>query len=341
LYPSATSIRNALSGEGAPTASALYEQLRFGRVINQAHEREVDVNVPNWRRISYPGGLGWVNLNARGVQKFSDADLPHWCGWTIVDDSADRDSRCDSEIVKALIASASDSKDGAPQERDLNAAFANPLVRARLAKTLCKIPSEWNTSTIDTRWSWLKQKANDHITPLSEEDFTALRMHIEAMGFELPALDTALWHWDPVTFLKHFRQCCWLSHDELAGLLPRRSGPNSGQLSTIPWATALERMEPYVANLNVTMRKYGISTRLRQVHFLAQTYIETALWRTMEEIGRGHQSRRRDGTSFWPAPAMEFYQAFYGRGIMQLTWAGNYESYGTYRSFPDVAAPHP
>jgi predicted chitinase len=340
LYPLATSIRNSLSGEAAPPISALYEQLRFGRVVNQAHERAVGVNVPHWRRISYPGGTGWVNLNAHGVQKFSDADLPHWCGWTIVDDSTDRDSRCDSEIVKALIAKAGDSKGSSPRERDLNAAFTNPIVRARLAKTICKIPSEWNTSTIDARWSWLKQKTNDQTTPLSDEDFAALRKHIEAMGFELPALDTALWHWDPVTFMKHFRKCCWLSHEELASLLPRRSGPSSGQLSTIPWATALERMEPYVADLNMAMRKYGISTRLRQAHLLAQTYIETALWRTMEEIGRGHQSRRRDGTLFWPAPAMEFYQAFYGRGIMQLTWAGNYESYGTYRAFPDGLPTH-
>lgn len=33
---------------------------------------------------------------------------------------------------------------------------------------------------------------------------------------------------------------------------------------------------------------------------------------------------------------MQYYQAFYGRGIMQLTWAGNYAAYGTYRVFADV-----
>jgi predicted chitinase len=88
------------------------------------------------------------------------------------------------------------------------------------------------------------------------------------------------------------------------------------------------------------MRKFGMVSRTRQIHFLAQTYIETALWRTMEELGRAHQQRRRNGTMFWPAPAMQYYQAFYGRGAMQLTWAGNYESYGVYRAFANVAATH-
>lgn len=32
-------------------------------------------------------------------------------------------------------------------------------------------------------------------------------------------------------------------------------------------------------------------------------------------------------------PATRYYSAFYGRGIIQLTWAGNYKTYGEYRSF--------
>lgn len=34
-------------------------------------------------------------------------------------------------------------------------------------------------------------------------------------------------------------------------------------------------------------------------------------------------------------PATQYYAAFYGRGIMQLTWAGNYKSYGVFRQLPD------
>ena len=62
--------------------------------------------------------------------------------------------------------------------------------------------------------------------------------------------------------------------------------------------------------------------------------METAQWRNpggtrrlMHEWGFGQYS---------PAnPATQYYTAFYGRGIMQLTWAGNYRDYGYFRSIPN------
>lgn len=67
--------------------------------------------------------------------------------------------------------------------------------------------------------------------------------------------------------------------------------------------------------------------------FLAQVILETAQWRNpggtrrlMHEWGLGQTSTAN--------PATAYYSAFYGRGIMQLTWAGNYKSYGEYRSLP-------
>jgi len=39
-------------------------------------------------------------------------------------------------------------------------------------------------------------------------------------------------------------------------------------------------------------------------------------------------------------PATQYYSAFYGRGIMQLTWAGNYKSYGEYRALPNHTGPY-
>lgn len=58
--------------------------LRFGRVIGP--DALNPANVLHWRRIHHPGGTGWVNLNAANVTKFSDADFPHWMGWSLVDD---------------------------------------------------------------------------------------------------------------------------------------------------------------------------------------------------------------------------------------------------------------
>jgi hydroxyethylthiazole kinase len=81
LYTHATKISKAYPDGAEPAPSAVYELLRFGRVINTANETLTPADVPHWRKVNYPGGNGWVNLNASGVTKFSDADFPHWKGW--------------------------------------------------------------------------------------------------------------------------------------------------------------------------------------------------------------------------------------------------------------------
>lgn len=39
-------------------------------------------------------------------------------------------------------------------------------------------------------------------------------------------------------------------------------------------------------------------------------------------------------------PATRYYTSFYGRGIMQLTWAGNYKIYGEYRALRNHTDPY-
>lgn len=52
----------------------------------------------------------------------------------------------------------------------------------------------------------------------------------------------------------------------------------------------------------------------------------------MKELGEGKPTRRADGSLIWNAPAKQYYTVFFGRGMMQLTWAGNYDDYGKFRS---------
>lgn len=337
LFETAQAIAKAFPTGAAPAHATIFEMLRFGRRINEANEAPIPDAMPHWRRIAYPGGVGWVDLGAATVRKFSDADLPEWCGWSLVDDAADGDSRCDSPILRGWL-----DRDGSGNvtPSEAQTAMSDTVVATKLAKSVCKFPSEWDGATIDARWAWLKNVSPENPEPLEATDFEELKAHIGALCIDAPAYHEAQWHWHPLEFLHHFRRCTWLSADELTQMLPRRSGQNPAQLSSIPWTTARSRMEPYATQLNVTMRKFGIVSRVRQVHFLAQTYIETALWRTMEELGRAHQQRRRNGTMYWPAPAMKYYQAFYGRGAMQLTWADNYDRYGTYRAFAAVGPTH-
>lgn len=61
--------------------------------------------------------------------------------------------------------------------------------------------------------------------------------------------------------------------------------------------------------------------------FLAQTYIETDHWKTFSEYGRGATNPG--------IPMAQCYAAFFGRGIMQLTWAGAYEAYGSFAAMPE------
>ncbi len=116
-----------------------------------------------------------------------------------------------------------------------------------------------------------------------------------------------------------------LSLDELTQLLPRRYGLNRAG-ATLSWETARGRLNGGTishTDLCNAFRKYQFSTAERQVAFLSQAYIETGLMRTAREDGQGR------GTS----GNVQYYQAFYGRGLMQLTWPTLYDDYGKFRAF--------
>ena len=178
LYRDASAISNAYPANARPAPSAVYELLRFGRVIGP--DALNPANVPHWRRIHYPGGTGWVNLNAVNVNKFSDADLPHWMGWSLVDDSADQDSRCDSATVKGWLDVNGDGK-VAPAEA--LARMGMDTVAPKLAKAICKFPTEWNAASFDRRLGWIKTSTVENPTPVDAANFERLRAHVVALAF--------------------------------------------------------------------------------------------------------------------------------------------------------------
>lgn len=98
---------NTTATPAAPEAGVIYELLRFGRVIGPKALTPADV--PHWRQVRYPGGEGWVNLNATGICKSSDADFPAWRGWKLIEDDHDGDSRCDSEQLIHIVKTAGKS----------------------------------------------------------------------------------------------------------------------------------------------------------------------------------------------------------------------------------------
>ncbi|WP_255992056.1 M23 family metallopeptidase [Chitinolyticbacter albus] len=328
IFSRAKAISQAYAAPNQPIRSAVYELLRFGRVINTANETLTPADVPHWRAIIVPTAngtgtqTGWVNLNnqAQGqqVRVFSDADFPHWRGWQLFnDDLSAGDSRCDSDAIKTLL-----DVDGdhhvTPNER--LSRMQDAQVRSKLRHAICPMPSEWNAADLQARWDWLQTTTEENPEPLVGDSYTDFIAHAQALSFEAPQAFAATWRFHPRGFIEAFRYCMWFGLEEFAQCLPRQSL----SAADLPWDMARTRAQTHYIPLNRLFQKYKGHSKQRIAHSLAQVYIETGLLRTLFEDGRGRRY---------------VYGAFYGRGYHQLTWAGNYEQYGKYKGIPNQRAP--
>ncbi|BBP73727.1 hydroxyethylthiazole kinase [Pseudomonas sp. Seg1] len=320
--------------------SAGYELLRFGKVFGPDQLQPTDS--AHWRQVAYSDGIGWVNLNGPTVTFYSDADFPHWTGWRLVDDDANGDGRCQSNIVMDLLG-ITETPSTQEQRDSCNSIVTRPENQEKLKKLIFKFPSEWKKSDFNGRYGWLTEGSSPII---AEESYQKLKLHYEKLAFwedaALEGIESEHWHFHPRSFIEAFRKCAWFSLEELAYTLPkyhdyRQVGANwvatttgNPNLYQISHASAMARLNSYYVSLNKVMMKYGITTISRRTHFLAQVLLETGRWRTVEEIGKGYPHPS--------LPMAQYYAAFYGRGIMQMTWAGTYEKYGNYRSARSLPA---
>lgn len=280
--------------------SAGFELLRFGRVINTEHETLVPADAPLWMTVSYPGGKGVVNLADPSIKKFSDADFPHWTGWQLVDDDTDSNSQCNSATIKKL------QEDGEYENQ--------------CGKLVCRFPFEWEKSTIDTRFSWLKTGSVEQ-EPMTEEDYAKFKAHAEALCFDSDTLNSGrLWHFEPKAIIEHFRKCRWLSFSEMKQIIPSHALRQSGR-NRFAWEaintnlrTSGSILSSQISNLNISMRKYCINTPFRISCFLGNAIQETGWLSTLHE---------GNGSNLWYAP-------WYGRGFLQLTNPENYLNYFKY-----------
>ncbi|ALD90737.1 hypothetical protein CR3_1505 [Cupriavidus gilardii CR3] len=337
MYGRATSISRAYPASGRPAPSAVYELLRFGRVIHSAYETLTPTDVPHWRKVRYPGGEGWVNLNAQGTTKFSDADFPQWRGWRVVDDDTNTDSRCESRLIRMELDS---NGDGETSLAERGARLADAETRRRLSKTVCRFPSEWNPATFDVRWAWTTARANPNEEAIADESgFKDLRRYVNALSIDCPEFLAAEWHWEPKEFIRHFRRCMWLSTAEMVQCLPNGAGVPRFQAMTERLTrgheTAQQILPPGMAvALNTTRRKYLIHNDRRSAHFFGKVCLETDHLQTVREYASGNAY----DMAVDPAKARELGNTqpgdgprFKGRGVIQLTGKGLYQQYGTYR----------
>lgn len=327
LYSEANSRHISLSAtdKAHSSPSGWYELLRFGRNIGRgpaATDKDpLPANAAHWRRITSPTGQAvWADLNASGSFKFSDADFLPVMGWNCIsDDKKSDDQRCDSVHLKNLIRDPDVNNKNRMESAELIKRLGKPEVQKQLRRTLCKFPSEWDKATVEARYGFVKELES---FKQSADAWPRLKTHLEAVSFNgLPQeFKDADWRVHPREFVGMMRQCGWLSAKELARCLPRKSlsDPN------LTWATAFARASVHVVYINNYFRKYKGAARSRHAHALAQIYIETGLLRTITEDGSGNG---------------HLYGPFYGRGYNQLTWAGNYEIYGVFKSLANKNNP--
>jgi predicted chitinase len=361
LYTTAIAISTAYPATGRPAPSAVYELLRFGRVLGP--DALTPADVPHWRQVRYSAtAQGWVNLNAANIQKFSDADFPQWKKWKLIDDDTDTNSRCESPTIIGWLDT---DHDGHVDPTEAASRLGDTAIREKLKKTICKFPTEWETATIDARWGWLKTQSLENPHPMDEASFGRLKAHITVLCFwqeanlqtqaiaaqgTTPAIAATPipanhWHWPPREFIRHFRRCGWLSVNELAATFPKylfyntQGNPKTAITTntatyTLTKNQARARVVAHSVPLNQMMRKYLGSEKKRIALFLAQVMLETAQWRN---LGGSRRLMHEWGFGAYSAanPATQYYAAFYGRGVMQLTWANNYTSYGNFRSLPN------
>jgi predicted chitinase len=331
LYKTATTL--ASRNEIAP--SAMYELLRFGRVININNETAIPAGAaPHWRKVNFPEGQGWVNLNAVPIKKYSDADFPQWMGWNLISDDATPDSQCNSPTLLAWLDSGGDKK---YTSRELVQALGLDKTKERLSRSICKFPTEWEVSTLNTRYEWIKTESDLLETPLDPDQYDNFIKLTTALCFWAEAnlgITADHWHFHPREFIGHFRKCGWLAKREILRCIPLTYQANRGDRSTaiarfnITTSQAQSRVEkrnPVV--LMKVFRKYGIN-RERLAHFLAQIYQETGVLAWEQELGSGREyENRSDLGNTQPGDGIRFK----GRGLIQITGRVNYDKYSDYK----------
>ncbi|RYD30352.1 MAG: hypothetical protein EOP57_00050 [Sphingomonadales bacterium] len=316
----------ARGGSRPSSPSGWYELLRFGRNLGPD---PLPADAAHWREIPAAGGSIWVDLNAAGTFKFSEADFLPATGWNCFgDDPTPDDQRCDSIELKRLI------RDRDPQNpqrmtRDaLCRRIAKPSVRSRLRKAICRFPSEWDRSTMLKRYEWIRG-LDETFEMDKPENWERFVRHCETLTFpDLPQeVKDATWRFHPVEFISVMRRCGWLGIEELAQLVPAaalRVGKNKSNGAVgymwedipVQNRTAQNRfLIDHYSSLNRTTRKYGIISPLRQACFFGNAVQETLWLRSAVELG---------GTSYWYSP-------WHGRGFLQLTHSENYFSYWLWR----------
>ncbi|WP_181920111.1 M23 family metallopeptidase [Paraburkholderia sp. BL6669N2] len=173
-----SSLAAIAAGMPVASPSAIFEVLRFGCCIGD--EIPYGARLNHWRKVKTPDGDGWINLSKAGVRVYSDADFPEWAGWSFINDDPTPDSLCDSPTIKRWL---DVNHAGHVSHADAVSALGMDAIRQRMARAVCRFPSEWSRDGLAARYNWLKSPHEALANPLSDEAFNRLMEHARDLAF--------------------------------------------------------------------------------------------------------------------------------------------------------------
>lgn len=282
-------------------------------VIGREHRDEVLV-MPGgeaWMEVEYaPHHKGWIRLQGPGVARQSDYD---WPGWRVVEEQGafSDDGFCD---VADLLALFQRDEDPRISLAEIKQVLASPELAARLHRSIARHPTEWDAASDDAMKKWRRLAEAPWLMHGSLLEDTLAHIRKLQWYHDVPELRgvAAVYHVHPVAFIEHLKRLHGITAAQLRELFPAVWVAKG---RAIPDQATIDR---FLLPLNETLQRYGMTSRLRQCHFLAQIRIESNLHFLEEEGEAAHTDPR------FPPP-------FWGRGLLQLTYKENYLAYNRYR----------
>ncbi len=200
-------------------------------------------------------------------------------------------------------------------------AFADQGIARQLRRMSCLHPTEWDGDADDElgKYDELKERCglSDQAHKQTLEHIKKLQFWLELKGRcpELPDAN-AVWHYHPIGFLENLRGFIGVNEAQLKEIVPKAGTPDIKQL---------------LPHLNAMMFKYGLNTRRRQAHFLAQCAHESFNFSASKEGGSDevfekNYGYRGDLSNFIAGDG----KRFPGRGLIQMTGRLKYMRYGAF-----------
>ncbi|WP_175665550.1 hypothetical protein ACN9MG_00605 [Burkholderia ambifaria] len=328
LYQRATDLYKACPSDG-------YELLRFGRILSTDNPTLPAASHATYVAVPFDtaGTLGYVDVNRRTILKLSDANFPSFMGWRKVDNvnaPLDVAGRWDIDRFREMIGDTAmlylseRSSEFTLDDEMASYMQGSDEARERLKGFVCHAVSEWDPANNDLRYSGLNEPngffgSRADTNPQGYQKFLGFLSKLQFLDQTPLGGGKKFWYFHPLSFMRHFRKCGWLSDRELTQLLPTTllRKAKGGWVSEP--VTMTDRRKKIIqetrVELNRSMRKFAIAPSPRRLAAFFGNSTEETQW----------------FDKLYEQNAAAWYSPWDGRGFLQLTGPDNYIKYWRFR----------